>query len=144
MALEMLPKFEQAIFESKLRPTMLQLIGSLPHPGPWDADHGHKRVFPTKLQEYHDMLVAPENRYDITPSHLISKKVGPMRSLQFFFLIEHFFDRLAKLMLTGSFALDQKASSVPMKSSTISSRQTRTVNSETPLLRWQTSLHPNR
>lgn len=75
LAYELLPKFEQAIFDSKLRPTMCQLFGSLSLPAPWDVDHGHQRIFMTKLQEYHNLAVDPENQYEITASHLVSKKV---------------------------------------------------------------------
>lgn len=66
--------FEQKIYRSKLRPSMLAFGGALPMPGPHDVDHGHKRLF---LHEVRVILkkASPENYYDVQPPDTLSKEV---------------------------------------------------------------------
>lgn len=73
-AFDALQDFEQAIWETKLKPSMNEFNGQVADV--WDVDQGSDRLFLNELRHTFKMLVPREKYYTIQPSMTASKIVS--------------------------------------------------------------------
>lgn len=70
-AFDALASFEQAIYKVSYLPSVLEFAGSVKKPGPYDLDHGPKRLLLTRMRHVFKELVSEDEYYDIKPGDLL-------------------------------------------------------------------------
>lgn len=112
-AFDALATFEQDIYKVSCLPLILKIAGSLKKPGPYDLDHGPRRLLITHMCYVFKRLVSEDDYYNIKPGDLLCTEASEIYSSYIYISLTAMLlnIRYVNQLLSGTFGLALPVSS---------------------------------